>query len=93
MSIDESEDTSLFGKSTSTTGVDPDGVVGKAAASAHEKVDRAAASAQSAFDCAHDYLDKAVEAPRNVIRDNPVASVVLALAVGFLWGRLGASHD
>lgn len=92
MSIEESQDSSIFG-SSSNGNVDPEGVVGKAAASAHETVDRAASKAQSAFDCAHDYVDKAVEAPRNVIRDNPVASVVLALAVGFLWGRIGASRD
>ncbi|QHI97272.1 hypothetical protein GT347_04315 [Xylophilus rhododendri] len=89
MSIESVEDSSLFGKPS----VDPEGVVGKAAASAHDTVDKAAQRAQSAFDCAHDYIDQAVEAPRNVIRDNPVASVVLALAVGFLWGRLGASRD
>jgi len=89
MSTEETRDASLFANQS----IDPDGTVGKAAASAHDTVDRAAQYAQSAFDRAHACLDEAVEAPRNVIRDNPVASVVLALALGFLWGRLGASHD
>jgi ElaB/YqjD/DUF883 family membrane-anchored ribosome-binding protein len=90
MSIEDFQDTSLFGERSA---VDPEGVVGKAAASAHDTVDRAAQKAQSAFDCLHGYMDQAVEAPRNVIRDNPVAAVVLALSLGFLWGRLGASRD
>ena len=89
MSIEETRDASLFPNQN----IDPDGAVGKAAATAHDTVDRAAQSVQSAFDRAHACMDEAVEKPRNVIRDNPVASVVLALAVGFLWGRLGASND
>ena len=92
MSFDANPDTSLFSNNDRNTGVDPDGAVAKAAATAHQTVDRAAQRAQGALDCAHDYVDRAAEAPRNVIRDNPVASVVLALAVGFLWGRLGASR-
>jgi len=97
MSHDDTLDTSLFSNSNSNSNssgsVDPEGAVGKAAATAHETVDRAARSAQDAFDCAHDYLDRAVEAPRNVIRENPVTAVVLALSIGFLWGRLGGSND
>ena len=89
MSIEETRDASLFG----TPSIDPEGAVGKVAATAHETVDRAARSTQDAFDCVQGYMDKAVEAPRNVIRDNPVASVVLALTLGFLWGRLGGSSD
>lgn len=89
MSIEDNQDASLFANQN----IDPDGTVGKVAASAHETVDRAAQRAQDAVNRAHDCLDKAVEAPRNVIRDNPVAAVVLALSVGFLWGRLGGSRD
>ncbi|MCZ2496304.1 hypothetical protein GN316_05995 [Xylophilus sp. Kf1] len=89
MSIEDNQDASLFGNNH----IDPDGTVGKVAASAHETVDRAAVRAQDAFDRAHACMDQAVEAPRNVIRDNPVAAVVLALSVGFLWGRLGGSRD
>lgn len=88
MSIEDNQDASLFANQS----IDPDGTVGKAAASAHDTVDRAAQCVQNAFDRAHACLDEAVEAPRNVIRDNPVAAVVLALSVGFLWGRLGGSR-
>ena len=89
MSIEDNQDASLFANQN----IDPDGAVGKAAATAHDTVVRAAQCAQDAVNRAHACLDQAVEAPRNVIRDNPVAAVVLALSVGFLWGRLGGSRD
>ena len=89
MSVEDNQDASLFANQS----IDPDGTVGKAAASAHDTVDRTAQYVQDAFDRAHACMDDAVEAPRNVIRANPVAAVVLALSVGFLWGRLGASRN
>lgn len=89
MSIEDNQDASLFANHS----IDPDGTVGKAAASAHDTVDCAAQYAQDAFDHVHALMDEAVEAPRNVIRNNPVAAVVLALSLGFLWGRLGGSRD
>ncbi|MES2188239.1 MAG: hypothetical protein V4505_27050 [Pseudomonadota bacterium] len=89
MSTEDTTDSSLF----ANRNIDPDGPVGKAAAGVHETVDRAAQRTQDAYDHLLDFCDEAVEAPRNAIRANPVAAVTLALAVGFLWGRLGASRD
>jgi ElaB/YqjD/DUF883 family membrane-anchored ribosome-binding protein len=89
MSTEDTTDSSLFANRS----VDPDGPVGKAAAGVHETVDRAAQRTQDAYDHLLDFCDEAVEAPRNVIRANPVAAVTLALAIGFLWGRLGTSRD
>ena len=70
--------------------IDPDGLVGKAAASAHETVDKAAEQTQRSFDRLATACQDTAEAPRNLIRAHPIASVVTALAVGFIWGRLGS---
>ena len=89
MSTDDTSDSSLFANRS----IDPDGPIGKAAAGVHDTVDRAAQKTQDAYDCLLDACDDAAEAPRKLIRANPIAAVAVALAVGFIWGRLGGSSD
>lgn len=69
--------------------IDPDGVVGRVAASAHETVDRAAQKAQESCDRLDQFCSDVADLPRDTIRTHPIASVVLALSVGYILGRLG----
>jgi ElaB/YqjD/DUF883 family membrane-anchored ribosome-binding protein len=78
--------------STPPESLDPEGVVGRAAASAHETVDRAAEKAQESCDRLGQFCSDIAELPRDTIRTHPVAAVVLALSVGYILGRLGGNR-
>ncbi len=73
--------------------IDPDSIVGRAAAGAHDKVDQAAAKAQQGCAWVEEKCQEALDMPRDVIRDHPIAAVVTALTIGFIWGRLGGTRD
>jgi len=75
--------------SNASENIDPDGVVGRAAATAHETVDRAAQKAQESCDRLDQFCADIADLPRDTIRTHPIASVVLALSVGYILGRLG----
>jgi ElaB/YqjD/DUF883 family membrane-anchored ribosome-binding protein len=74
--------------------------VDKVASTAHQAVDRMAGAATSAAETLdlrteqfRDAQERIVEDAREYVRDNPMLSVGLAVAAGFLLSRLLSSRD
>lgn len=73
------------------------GAVERASATAHETVDRltdGVAGAAQRVDARLEQIratpNQALDSARAYVAERPLQSVALALAVGWLWGRLGA---
>ncbi len=73
------------------------GVVDRASASAHQTVDRIASGVHAAAEKVdaqthrvRQLPDEALENTRAYVRSRPLQTVAIALAVGWLFGRLGA---
>ncbi len=72
----------------SSAQIDPESAVGRAASAAHQTVDSAAESAQTGVNRMEDACESMCEAPRGVIRANPLAAVALGFSLGYLLGKI-----
>ena len=77
-----------FPSSAAESSVDPASLVGRAAQTAHQTVDSAADSAQSAIERFEDTCAAMCDVPERAIREKPLLWVGCAFLVGYLIGKL-----